>query len=139
MNQFGAELVFEGGDLFADGRLTDATFFRDSRKAPFFDYPDEHLHCVEFVHTNLPIPLWNGLYFFGIGFTRLYQAIRPSQSHFHLKPIHSYVEWLIFPESSHQLAATTHQIAALKNREQVAESADRRCFSRKAKEISCRS
>ncbi len=82
MNQLGAKLVFEGGDLFADGRLTDATFFRDSREATLFDHPDEHLHCVEFVHTNLPIPLWNGLYFWGIGFTRLFSDDPPQDSFF---------------------------------------------------------
>ena len=62
MNQFGAELIFKGGDLFADGRLTNSTFLCDSGEAPFFNHSDEHLHCIEFVHTSLPIPLWNGFY-----------------------------------------------------------------------------
>jgi hypothetical protein len=43
---------------------------------------------------------------------------------FSLKSMHSYMEWLVFPELPHRLAGIAHQIAALKNREQVAESAD---------------
>ena len=62
MNKFGAELIFKGGDLFADGRLTNSTFLCDSGEAPFFNYSDEHLHCIQFVHTSLRIPLWNGCY-----------------------------------------------------------------------------
>jgi hypothetical protein len=62
VDQVGAELIFECGDLFADGRLTNSTFFRDREKAPFFNYSDEYLHCTEFVHASLCIPLWNGFY-----------------------------------------------------------------------------
>ena len=56
MNQLGAELIFKGGDLFADGRLTNSTFLCDSGEAPFFNYPHENLHCIEFVHDTLPVP-----------------------------------------------------------------------------------
>src|SRR5260370_23431510 len=62
VNQFGDELIFKGGDLLADGRLTNSTFLCDSGEAPFFNYSDEHLHCIEFVHTSLRIPLWNRCY-----------------------------------------------------------------------------
>jgi hypothetical protein len=62
VNQFGAELIFKGGDLLADARSTNSTFLCDSREASFFNYSDEHLHCIEFVHTDLRIPLWNGCY-----------------------------------------------------------------------------
>jgi hypothetical protein len=51
VNQFCAELIFKSGDLLADGRLTDSTFLCDRREAPLFNYSDEHLHCIEFVHT----------------------------------------------------------------------------------------
>src|SRR6266403_1000192 len=61
VKKFGAELIFKGGDLFADSRLADSTFLRDSGEAAFFNYPDEHVHCIESVHTSLRIPLWNGL------------------------------------------------------------------------------
>jgi hypothetical protein len=69
VNQFGAELIFKGGDLFADGRLTDSTFFRDSGEAAFFRYSDEHLHCIEFVHDSFSL---DGFY------------------------LHSNLEWLVF-------------------------------------------
>ena len=62
VNKFRAELIFKSGDLLADGRLTNSTFLCDSGEAPFFNDSDEHLHCVEFVHTSLPIPLRNGFY-----------------------------------------------------------------------------
>jgi hypothetical protein len=54
--------------------------------------------------------------------------IRRPQSYFSFNTIHSHEEWLVFPELSHRLAAIAHQIAALKNGEQVAESADRDAF-----------
>jgi hypothetical protein len=59
VNQFCAEFVFKGGDLLADGRLTDSTFLCDSGEAPFFNHSDENLHCIESIHTDLRIPLWN--------------------------------------------------------------------------------
>jgi hypothetical protein len=68
VNKLGAEIFFEGGDLFADRGLTNSTFSRDSGKVPFFDYSDEHLHRIQFVHDSLPptqpkcIPVWNGFY-----------------------------------------------------------------------------
>src|SRR5207249_5537936 len=62
VNQFCAELVFKGGDLLADGRLTNSTFLCDRGEAPFFNHSDENLHCIEFIHTDLRIPLWNGCY-----------------------------------------------------------------------------
>jgi hypothetical protein len=52
VNQLGAEFIFKGGDLFADGRLTNSTFLCDSGEAPFFNYPHEDLHCIEFVHET---------------------------------------------------------------------------------------
>src|SRR5260370_1144320 len=54
VNQFGAELIFESGDLLADGGLTNSTFLCDSGEAPFFNYADEHLHCIESVHPAPP-------------------------------------------------------------------------------------
>ena len=60
MNKLGAELMFKGGDLFAHSRLTNSTLLCDSGEAPFFNYSDEHLHCIEFVHKASVIPLWNG-------------------------------------------------------------------------------
>jgi len=60
LNEFGAELIFKGGNLFAHSRLTDSTFLCDSGEAPFFNYSNEHLHCIEFVHGDLRIPLRNG-------------------------------------------------------------------------------
>ena len=51
MNKFRAELIFKGGDLLADGGLTNSAFLCDRREAPFLNYADEHLHCVEFVHS----------------------------------------------------------------------------------------
>src|SRR5260370_25441487 len=62
VNKFCAELIFKSRDLLADGRLTDSTFLCDSREAPFLDYSDENLQCIEFVHTGLHTPLWNGFY-----------------------------------------------------------------------------
>src|SRR5712675_2917791 len=53
VNKFGAELIFEVGDLFADRRLTNSTLLGDSGEAPFFNHSDEHLHCIEFVHSSL--------------------------------------------------------------------------------------
>src|ERR1700724_355128 len=63
IHQLGSELILQRGELFADGRLTNTTFFCDSGKAPFLHDPDEHLHCLEPVHSSPPvaIPLWNGL------------------------------------------------------------------------------
>src|ERR1700722_19668395 len=57
VNQLGPELILEGGDLFADGRLTDSPFLRDRGEAPFLNYSNENLHCIEFVHDTPPIPL----------------------------------------------------------------------------------
>ncbi len=62
MNQFGPELIFKRRDLFADGRLPNSTFLRHGGEAPFFNDPDEHLHCIKFVHSCLRIPLRNGFY-----------------------------------------------------------------------------
>src|ERR1700731_4132183 len=59
VNELSAELILKGGDLFADGRLTNSTFLCDSGEAPFFSYADENLHCIEFVHDTLPVPLRN--------------------------------------------------------------------------------
>jgi hypothetical protein len=42
--------------------LTNSTFLCDSGEAPFFNYSDEHLHGIEFVHSSLRIPLGNGCY-----------------------------------------------------------------------------
>jgi hypothetical protein len=56
VNQLGPELILKRGDLFADGRLTNSSFLCDGRKAPFFSYADENLHCIEFVHDTLPVP-----------------------------------------------------------------------------------
>src|SRR6476660_2730913 len=47
VNQLGAEIVLKGGDLFADGRLTNSTLLCDSGEAPFFNHPNENLHCIE--------------------------------------------------------------------------------------------
>src|ERR1700693_2315043 len=58
-NQFCAEFIFKGGDLFADGRLTNSTFFRDSGETPFFNYTYEHLHSIQSVHTA-------SLFFYGM-------------------------------------------------------------------------
>jgi len=60
MNEFGAEVIFKGGDLFAHSGLTNPAFLRDSGETPFFNYSYEYLHCIEFVHSILHIPLWNG-------------------------------------------------------------------------------
>src|SRR6266403_4016340 len=57
VNKFCAELIFKGGDLLADGRLTNSTFLCDSRETPFFNYSDEYRHCIDFVHTSLRTPL----------------------------------------------------------------------------------
>src|ERR1700749_3953368 len=62
VHQLGTELIFQGGDLFAHRRLSDTAFFRNGREAPFFDDPDEYLHCIELVHRAPRIPLWNGFY-----------------------------------------------------------------------------
>jgi hypothetical protein len=62
VDQFGAEFILEGRDLLADCRLTDSAFLCDSGEAPFFNDSDERLHCIEFVHTNPHILLWNGCY-----------------------------------------------------------------------------
>jgi hypothetical protein len=56
VNEFGAELILKGGDLLADGRLTNSTFLCDRGEAPFFNYSDENLQGIEFVHTRLRIP-----------------------------------------------------------------------------------
>src|SRR6202049_1194458 len=60
VNELSAELILKGGDLFADGRLTNSTFLCDSGEAPFFYHSDENLHCIESIHTDVRIPLWNG-------------------------------------------------------------------------------
>jgi hypothetical protein len=44
-----------------NSRLTNSTFFRDSGEAPLFDYSDEHLHRIEFVHIAGTILLLGGL------------------------------------------------------------------------------
>ena len=62
VNEFSAEFILKGRDLFADGGLTNSTFLGDRGETPFFNDSDEHLHCIQFVHTSLPIPLWNGCY-----------------------------------------------------------------------------
>jgi hypothetical protein len=62
VNQFGAELIFKGGDLLADGGLTNATFLCDRGEAPFFNYSDENLQRIEFVHRRLRVPRWNTFY-----------------------------------------------------------------------------
>ena len=54
VHQFGAELIFQGGDLFAHRRLPDSPLFRDGGETPFFDDPDEYLHCIELVHRAPP-------------------------------------------------------------------------------------
>jgi hypothetical protein len=51
VNKLGAELMFKGGDVFADGRLTHSTLPRGSGEALFFDHSDEYLHRIEPVHT----------------------------------------------------------------------------------------
>jgi hypothetical protein len=54
VNEFGAEIIFKRRDLFADGRLPNATFLGHSGETPFFNDPDEHLHCIKFVHSSPP-------------------------------------------------------------------------------------
>jgi hypothetical protein len=54
------KLICKSGDLFADGRLTNPAFLCNRGEVPLFNYADEHLHCVEFGHVTLFIPLWNG-------------------------------------------------------------------------------
>ena len=41
VNKLGAEFIFKGAHLFADGSLTNSTFLCDSGEAPFFNYSDE--------------------------------------------------------------------------------------------------
>jgi len=43
---------FEGGDLFADGRLADAGLARDRGKAAALDHPHEHPDRGEAVHGD---------------------------------------------------------------------------------------
>jgi hypothetical protein len=52
VNQLGAEFIFESGDLFADGRLTNSTFLRDSGEAPFSITPTNA--CIA---SNLSMPV----------------------------------------------------------------------------------
>jgi hypothetical protein len=61
VNQLGAEFIFKGGDLFADGRLTNSTLLCDSGEALFFNYRDENLHCIEFVLPHSKPPDLRGL------------------------------------------------------------------------------
>src|SRR5258708_39089928 len=60
VNEFRTELIFKGGGLFAHSRLTNSTFLCHSGETPFLNYSNEHLHCIEFVHGDLRIPLRNG-------------------------------------------------------------------------------
>src|SRR5271168_893021 len=60
VNEFRAKLIFKGRDLFADCRLSNPAFLGNRREAAFFNHADEYLHCIEFVHTILRIPRWNG-------------------------------------------------------------------------------
>jgi hypothetical protein len=62
VNQLGAELIFKGGDLFTDGRLTDSTFLCDSEKLPFSTTRAKICIAFEFVHDTLPITLCNPFY-----------------------------------------------------------------------------
>src|SRR3984893_3114244 len=85
VNEFGAEFIFKGGDLFAHSRLTNSTFLCDSGEAPFFNYSDEHLHCIEFVHSILYSPLWKGfqarsLYAFLLGIAGIPQSTKSACS-----------------------------------------------------------
>ncbi len=56
VHQFGAEFLFQGGDLFADRRLPDSQLPRNGGETPSFHHPDEYPHCVELIHSGLPIP-----------------------------------------------------------------------------------
>src|SRR6185312_5961399 len=60
VKEFSAEFILEGRDLFTDGRLANSTFLGDRGETPLFNDADEHPHCIQFVHTSLPILLWNG-------------------------------------------------------------------------------
>src|SRR5260370_20580347 len=62
VNEFSTEFILKGRDLFADSWLTNSTFLGDRGETPFFNDSDDHVHCVQLVNTNLPIPLWNGCY-----------------------------------------------------------------------------
>src|SRR5260370_18385041 len=62
VNEFSTEFILKGRDLFADSWLTNSSFLGDRGEIPFFNDSDEHVHCIQFVHTSLPIPLWNGCY-----------------------------------------------------------------------------
>src|SRR5260370_32521345 len=46
VNQFGAEFLFEGGNLFADRRLTDSQFPGNGGEPPSFHHPAQHPHRV---------------------------------------------------------------------------------------------
>jgi hypothetical protein len=59
VDELGAELLFERGDLFAHRRLANAALLCDGGEAAFLDHPDEHLHRIELVHPSLRIPLRN--------------------------------------------------------------------------------
>src|SRR5580658_826167 len=65
VDQLRAELLLKGGNMLADSRLADPTFFRDSGEAALLNDPDECLHRIQSVHIASLIPLWNGLYFAG--------------------------------------------------------------------------
>jgi hypothetical protein len=54
VNQFGAELIFKSGDLFADGRLTDSTFLCDRGEALFFNYSDKQMYRAEPFRATSP-------------------------------------------------------------------------------------
>jgi hypothetical protein len=56
VNQLSAKFLFKGGDLFADGWLTNSAFFRDSGEAPLLNDPDERLHRIQSVHKTSPFP-----------------------------------------------------------------------------------
>ena len=57
VNQFGAELIFKGGNLLADRRLTDSQFPGNGGEAPSFHDPDEYPHRVQLIHSGLLISL----------------------------------------------------------------------------------
>jgi len=46
VNEFSAEFILEGRDLFADSRLTNSTFLGDRGEIPFFNDSEERLRYL---------------------------------------------------------------------------------------------
>jgi len=53
VNQFGAELILEGRDLFADGWFDQFTFLGRRRRNSLSQWTRTNIcHCIQFVHTS---------------------------------------------------------------------------------------